>query len=235
MSIFIPIIILILVALILCLLQLSPGVFALFYHYALGKHSRKKADDLSLDFILGTETTSAIIWFSLYVIFFVIFYHNPTLSCKILPWILAGIIFVDAIVIFLLYYRKGTSTTLFLFRHAAKTFLHDAKTAKSRKDAFFLGFISKMPELIFTLPIYVLIVYILAYSTFIPTAITIIFFILISTVQLFIIRTAYRTDHNLADIQRFRTKAKPLIRILLSVSFLLLSIATIYLGVSYNG
>lgn len=235
MTIIIPIIILLLVMLILSLLQFSPGLFALFYHYALGKNTRTKTDNLSLDYILGAESFTAIIWFSLYAIFFTIFYHNPSLSCKILPWIIAGIILVESIIIFLFYYRKGPSTALFISRRTARTLTAESKKISTRKDAFLLGFISEVPELIFTLPIYILIVYILAYSTFIPTAITIIFFIIISTIQFFIIRTAYRTSHNLATIQHFRIKAKPFIRVILSVCFLLLSLTTIYLGVSYNG
>lgn len=235
MTIIAPVIIFFLVALILGFLQFSPGLFSLFYHYALGKHGRTKADNLSLDYILGTETAAATLWFTLYVVFFAIFYYNPNLSFSIIPWILAGIIFIEAILVLLLYYRKGSFTALFVSRRVAKTVTNDAKKVKSRKDAFFLGFISTIPELFITLPLYILVVYILAYSTFLPNAITIIFFIIISTLQLFIIRTAYRTDHNLASIERFRKKTKLLVRLILSISLLLLAIVTVYLGVSYNG
>lgn len=221
--------------LILGLLQLSPALFTLFYHYALGKYSRSKADNLSLDYILGTESITAIIWFSLYAIFFAIFYHNPGLSASIIPWILAGIIFAESIIIALFYYRKGSSTALFISRRIARSLTTEAQKAHTRKNAFLLGFVSKIPELIFTLPLYILIIYILAYSTFIPTTLTIIFFIIISTVQLFVIHIAYRTGHSLADIHRYRVKTKPFIRLALSLSFLLLAIATIYLGVSFNG
>ena len=62
MSIFISVVILILVALIQISMQLTPGIFMLFYHYALGKKSRNKADDLNLSFILGAETFIATIW-----------------------------------------------------------------------------------------------------------------------------------------------------------------------------
>ena len=50
MSFLTSIIIILLVVVILTFMQLSTGVFSIFYHYSTAKHSRKKADDLSLDF-----------------------------------------------------------------------------------------------------------------------------------------------------------------------------------------
>lgn len=235
MSIFIPVIILILVALILSFLQFSPSLFSFFYHYALGKYSHSKADNLALDYILGAETISAIVWFAIYVIFFAIFYHNPNLSSSIIPWIITGILCAESVFAFFFYFRKGKSTALYVSRSAANTFLNDTKKVTSRREAFMLGFMSKVPELIFTIPIYLLIVYILAYSTFIPSAITIIFFIIISTIPLFIIRTIYRAGCTLADIQGMRTKTKLFIRLTLTISLLLLTIATSYLGIAYYG
>lgn len=235
MSIFIPVIILILVALILTFLQFSPSLFSFFYHYALGKYSHSKADNLALDYILGTETISAVIWFAIYIIFFVIFYHNPSLGSNIIPWIITGILCAESVFVFFFYFHKGKSTALYVSRSAAATFLNDAKKVTSRREAFMLGFMSKIPELIFTMPIYLLIVYILAYSTFIPSAITIIFFIVVATIPLFIIRTIYRTGRTLANIQRLRVKTKLFIRLTLAISLLLLTIATSFLGIAYYG
>ena len=62
MSFFISVIILVLAMLIQVSMQLTPGTFALFYHYALGKNSRTKADNLSLYFTLGVITFMAIVW-----------------------------------------------------------------------------------------------------------------------------------------------------------------------------
>ncbi len=56
MSNFAPVIIIVLIILIQGLLQLSPGIFSIFYHSAQGKTTKKTADNLSLHFILGTET-----------------------------------------------------------------------------------------------------------------------------------------------------------------------------------
>ena len=76
MSIFIPVAILIVATLIQAFMQLTPGVFALFYHYALGKNSSTKADDLSLHFILGVITFIVITWLLIYALIFSIFYNK---------------------------------------------------------------------------------------------------------------------------------------------------------------
>ena len=62
MNVFASIGIVLLAMLIMASLQLVPGVFALFFHYALGKHSLKKASGLGLFFILDAEIISAFLF-----------------------------------------------------------------------------------------------------------------------------------------------------------------------------
>ena len=99
MSIFISVIILIMLSLIQFLMQLSSGIFMLFYHYALGKKSAKIADNLSLYFILGVEFFTAAVWFTVFLIL-------PDAS-PILFWILAGILFAESLASLFFYYRKA--------------------------------------------------------------------------------------------------------------------------------
>ena len=235
MGVFTSIIILILVALIFCFLQVTPGVFTIFYHYSLGRFSKTKTDDLSLDFILGVETITAITWLAIYVIVFALFYHNQIQIDSLSLWILAGVLFVEAFFSLLFYYRKGSSTATFIPRSASRAFSNDAKKIKTRKDSFFLGLLSTIPELPFTLPLYILSTIILANSTLLYPALAIILLIIIPTIQLFIIRIIYRKGHNLAKIQHFRTKFKPFVRLLIPTCLLVLAAILIYLGVLYNG
>lgn len=217
-------------------LELSPGLFAIFYHHALGKTSLKKADDRSLSFILGVEICTAAIFLITYlaVSFFAV--QRDFMNTAFL-WIMAGIFLLEAIVSFFFYFKKSkkhgkNSTALFISRPTAKNLEHHAKTAKNRSDTIILGFITTALELFFTLPLYIIcsveILNVSATSGFV----FIIAYIVIATIPLFTIRTLFRTDRNLAEIQRFRVKKKPYTRLVISLSYLALSILTFITGLS---
>ena len=215
-------------------LQLTPGLFAYFYHHALGKSSGKKADDTSLSFILGTEILTAIVFLVVYIIIS-FFIADKITDSNIYMATLVGIFIAESVIAFFFYFRRNSkkkeqSTKTFLPRFIAKNLIVNAKKAKNRSDTITLGIITAACELIFTLPLYIIIsteilslglrygfVYIIAY-------------IIIATVPLFAIRTAFRTDHNLAEIQRFRVNKKLFIKLILSISYLLIAILIIVKG-----
>ena len=225
--------------LIFAFLQLLPGTFSIFYHYALAKTSAKKADDQSLSFILGAEILVATIWFIVYITIFCIFYDAPDFCPLSVYWTLAGIMLAEAIIIPFFYFRRSkitnTSTALFIPRNIASTLSMRARKAKSRPDCITLGLIAGLPELIFTLPLYVISTIILLDTAALPRAAIIILYIIVATLPLFIIRLAYRTGHNLAEITRIRTKLKPHFRFILCIAYLCLAIAIINLGALQNG
>ena len=215
-------------------LQLSPGLFAIFYHHATGKTSLKKADDAGLSFILGTEIFTAIVFLIVYIIISFLIADQIT-DNNIYIAILAGIFIAEAVITFFFYFRrnhkkKEQSTRLFLPRSAAKNLISKATKTKNRSDTIILGIITASLELFFTLPLYIIIsteildlsprygfIYIIAY-------------IIIATVPLFAIRTAFRTDHNLAEIQRFRVRHKFWVKLILSTCYLLIAALIITKG-----
>jgi len=234
MSVFTSLVIILLAMLIQGFLELSPGLFACFYHHALGKTSSRKADDRSLSFILGVEICTAAFFLIAYlaVSFFAV--EKDFMNTTFL-WIMAGIFLVEAVVSFFFYFRRSkkagkNSTELFVTRHVAKALVHHAETAKNRSDTVLLGFITCALELFFTLPLYIIcsveILNISATSGFI----FIIAYIVIATVPLFSIRTFFRTGRNLAEIQRFRVKKKFPTRLVISLSFLAIAIVTFITG-----
>lgn len=216
-------------------LQLVPGTFSIFYHYALGKTNAKKADDQALSFILGAEIFVSIMLISIYTLIFTIFYNSIDFCPSIFFWIMAGIFCAEAIIIFLFYYRRGKTTELFIPRRTAKTISTNSRKAKSRSDAIALGLFSNIPELIFTFPLYIISSVILLDTTAIPRALIIILYVLVSTIPLFAIRILYRTGHNLANITRLRAKLKPFFKLIIPTLYLLLAIAALNLGVLNNG
>lgn len=215
-------------------LQLTPSVFAIFYHCAQGKTSTKKADDQSLSFILGTEIATAI--FFLITYFLITFFANEQnfLNSTFL-WIMAGIFLSLGIFAFFCYFKLGkknkNTTKLFLTRHTAESFVYHATHNKNRTDTILLGFLSTTAELVFTLPLFIISsVEILNLSPRF-NFVFIIAYIVVATIPLFTIRTLYKTGHNLAEIQKLRVKRKLLFRIIISVSYLAIAVLTFISGV----
>lgn len=234
MSIIASVIILILSMLISFCLQLVPGSFAIFYHYALGKTGMKKADDRALSFILGVEIFITIVWLIIYFLTLTIFYNFPEIKSIVL-FILSGIFFAEAIAALFFYYRKGRSTALFIPRKIARGITMKIEKAKNRSDCILLGAIIGLFELVFTLPLYFASASVIINFDAMPRVFAIAFYVLFSVLPLFITRYVFKMGGNLADIERFRVKIKRLIKIVLFFSFILIGLATIYLGVINNG
>lgn len=212
--------------LIMASLQLTPGVFALFYHYALGKTSKQKASDLSLFFILGTEVIAACLFLSIYYLSCILFFDNLHPENTILAWTLAGILIALAFLSFFFYYRKGPGTRLFIPRNYAKALIINARKATTRSDAFMLGALTGTCELVFTLPLYIITcieIMKMGAEGFSSNILTIIY-ILTPVVFLFVIRWQYKIGHNLADIQRTRVKDKFFNRFIIGLSYLIIAI-----------
>ena len=229
MGIITPIGIVILAMVIMASLQLVPGVFALFYHYALGKFSQKHASILTLYFILGAEVIAACLFLSSFYLTYVFFFGFARPEVSILSPVIAGILIALAFVSFFFYYRKGSGTRLFIPYKYAKAIDINAKSVKTRSDAFMLGAVSGTHELIFTLPLYIL------------TAIEImemninyhfnniltIFYILTPVIPLFFIRWRFQAGYNLADYMRSRLRDKTFTRFCISFCYLVIAIIVI--------
>ncbi|MBR6505861.1 hypothetical protein IKT18_03450 [Candidatus Saccharibacteria bacterium] len=229
MSYIFPVIFFIVSMVIFCFLQIPSGVFSMFYHFRLAKTSKKQADDATLSFILGVEIFNTIMWLLTYIIIFCC--QSSSISPFFL-WLMTGICLADAVAAFFFYFRKSkSSTATFISRRVAKSLASRAKTVSSRSDAITLGFVSCLPELLFTLPLYITCSAFLQSENALPRAILIIVAVIIAVVPLFVIRTFFRTDHNLAEIQRLRVKLKPHFRIILSLAYIAATITLMNLAI----
>ena len=229
MSVFTSLGILILSTLIIASMKLIPGVFVLLLHYASGKFSKVKANDLSIFFIFGTETMIALILFLISILTFSIPPKTLSLGNNVLTWIIIGILIALSLVSFLLYYRKGPGTKLFISRKIADSLHQKARLAKTRSDAFALGFFSGLPELILTIPVYLISVISITQISNQATTYSacIILLDVIAISPLFIMHGLFQTGRNFADIERLRTKNKTFFRIFISLLYLLLAITII--------
>ena len=235
MSFFIPILTIILATLILTSLQLVPGVFALFYHYALGKNSTKKAHSLSPYFILGHATFLIIIWLLIYSFIFVLCYNLSNEFINLTIYIIAGLLFAESLLSFFRYYQKGTATELFISRTTAKALTVHAENSKTASDIFTLGFFSGIPELLFAAPIFAISSLALMQIDINLRPLILSICVVLALLPLFIILQLYRSDRNLANLERLRVHLKPIFRLIICLSFLGLAIAGISLGVISHG
>lgn len=234
MSIFTSFGIILLAMLIQGFLQTAPAIFSIFYHHALGKTTAKKADDRSLSFILGVEIFIAIIFLTTYLATAFIILNTKTID-DVFLYVMAGIFIMESIITFFFYFRFGKknkkTTRLFIPRQLARSLEKQSKEAKNRTDTIILGFVTSALELFFTIPLFIISSVEIIKLEFNTSFIFIIAYIIIATIPLFAIRTIYRKDHNLADIERFRIKKKPFFRLIISISYLLIAILLIISGI----
>lgn len=206
-------------------LKLIPGIFGLFYHYASGKYSEKKVSDLSIFFIFGVETLPVIIFLlaNLLLNFFIFTNLNP--SGDIFLYIAIGLLISLCIAFFLFYFRRGRGTKTFISRKTAKNFDTRAKNIKTRSDAFILGFISGFPELIFTLPLYIIVLINISKNYIITNTVSFILllFALSTVIPLFFLYAYFRNGNNLANFERLRIKNKTFFRIFIPLLYLLIA------------
>lgn len=231
MSVFISVGIVILAMLIMASLQLVPGIFALFYHYALGKYSKTKAATLALFFILGSEIIAAFFFIAAIYIADVLFLNDLDPRNNILTWIFAGILIALSIASLLFYFRHphGKDTELFIPRKFAKALDLRANKTKTPSDAFALGALSNIPELIFTLPLYIITAteIIHMHTEYLADNLLTIIYILVPTIPLFILYYSFRFKHNLATVMKTRIRDKAFHRFCLSFSYLTIAILII--------
>lgn len=215
--------------LIMASLQLTPGVFALFYHYALGKYSKAKASYLSLFFILGTEIIAACLYLSIFYLTCIFFFDNLAPETSILFWAIAGILISLGIISFFFYFRRGSGTKLFIPRKYARGLDLNARSVKTRSDAFLLGALAGTCELFFTLPLYLITcieIMKIGLEGFSSGLLTIIY-ILTPIIPLFFIRWRYQSGYNLANIERSRVKDKLFTRFIIAFSYIFIAILII--------
>ena len=226
MSSFTSLGIIILATLIPCFLQFRPAIFSLFYHYASGKFSIAKLKDFCFFYFLGILTFGAIIF--VLINLFLTFLAQTNLNFKngIFVWATVGILIALAIISFLFYFRKGSGTELFISRSLASKYITQARSIKKPSDAFIFGFFSNLPELLFTLPLYIIAFIEIDYlsDTSFMRAASILFYTLITALPMLIIYISYQLGYNLADITKSRTRNKTFFRIFLGISYLALAI-----------
>lgn len=212
--------------LILAFLQLAPGVFALTYHYALGKYSENKASFLTLFFIIGVEVISVCLFLSTFFLISIIFFAGFKSETSIITWILAGILIALSFLAFFYYYRPGNGTKLFIPAKYTKGFKYNAKIVKTKSDAFVLGVMSSVSEFIYTFPLYIIVSAEITRLALQDVHVNLfaLIFVLAPLIPLFVIRYKFQAGYSLADVIKSRNKNKFFTRLILGLNYLIIAI-----------
>ena len=119
--------------------------------------------------------------------------------------------------------------SLFIPRRLAKSYDSFARDIKTRKKAFLLGFLSTLPELFLTLPLYIIsTIEIMKWDNpSFPRPLLVFLALYIIFGNLLFTRILFRSDHNLAEIDRLRRKNKTFVRIMLSLFYFVLALLII--------
>lgn len=217
--------ILLLVALILAFLQMVPGIFMLISHYASGKFSRRKAADQALFFVIGAEIGVIFFLLAMYAISMAVCLTSANLENGILVWMMSGILVALAILFAIYYFDKGPGTAMFISRKFAKQIRDKAEKARTRSDALVLGFCALLPELIFTIPLYIIaaIEIMRVGETALTRAGLIVAMTLIAILPLLVINALFATGWNMAEIEKSRVKSKSFVRFLVPMLYILIA------------
>ncbi|MBQ6570748.1 hypothetical protein IJI02_00150 [Candidatus Saccharibacteria bacterium] len=200
-------------ALILSSLQLDLGGFLVLYHSTKAKFFSRKTRALATSYILGSLT-----------MFFLLLSVGLFLYTFIPPLYLIIALVVVALAAWLLYYRKGRSTELWLPRPISR-FLHArAEATSSSIEAFSLGLLTPLAELPFVLlPSLVAAQALLSLDNNLLVLGFTLLYLFIAILPLLVCRLFLRRGSSLVDVQRWRVRNRLFFRIFAGVLYLVLA------------
>lgn len=202
-------------------LQLSLGGLLLLYHASLGKHVRKRTRSLVSSYIAGIGT---LIFLLLATITFLLdrWFEKSLYTEELL--VIVGMLVALAIVMWLLYYRRGKSTELWLPRSVAAFINKRAKLTNSNTEAFSLGMLTSFAEMPFTIILIVVAANSILSLSFPYQILAVALYVVIALVPLVALRLAIRRGQTVVSIQRWRVKHKTFLKIVSGVGFAVLGL-----------
>lgn len=202
-------------------LQLPLGTLLLLYHASLGKNIPKKTKCLVSSFIAGvTIMFFLLLSASCFIISALTFSGQFSVASLI---ILVSILIALAIIAWFFYYRRKNTTELWLPRKVSSFIDGRAKITKDNSEAFSLGLLVVLAELLFTAPLLALSADAILCIESIFQIFCLVIFTCLSVLPLVILRFSIRNGKNLADIQRWRIKNKNFFRIFSGFGFAILA------------
>lgn len=209
--------IIILAGLILASLQMSLGTLLLLYHSSLSKHIPKKTKRLASSYISGVALMNFLL-ISTTTLLIITLSVAGTLSKTTLS-VIFGILIALALISWFFYYKKGSTTELWLPRSLAKHLSSRAKSTSDESEAYSLGLTVPFVEILFSLPLYLLAGDAVLCLPPDFAALGLVLFTALSVLPLLALRFALRSGRNVAEVQRWRLKNKNFQRIFTGFGF----------------
>ena len=222
MEVYISLGIIILGGLVTASLQLPLGTLLLLYHASLGKNIRAKTKKLASSFICGSTLMNFLL---LGTTIFLVYALSPIGKLPDIAYIiLCGLLVTLGLIAWFFYYRRKGSTELWLPRHLARYIDSRAKSTNDASEAFSLGLLVPLSEILFTLPLLVLSADAVLHLDAINQAFGLVIFTISGTLPLLILRIFIRRGRNVAEVQRWRIKNKGFFRFFTGAGFIILAV-----------
>jgi len=222
MEVYISLGIIILGGLVTASLQLPLGTLLLLYHASLGKNIRAKTKRLASSFISGSTLMNFLLLGTTLFLILVLSPSGGVLS-RTAYIVLSGLLIALGVIAWFFYYRRKGSTELWVPRHLAKYISSRAKSTNDNSEAFSLGLLIPLSEILFTLPILVLSADAVLHLSTINQAIGLVIFTIFGTLPLLVLRIFIRKGRNVAEVQRWRLKNKSFFRFFTGAGFIILA------------
>lgn len=138
--------------------------------------------------------------------------------------IVVGMLVALAFAAWLIYYRRGRTTELWLPRTVARFIDRRAKETNSNTEAFSLGVLTSLAEVPFTLILVVVAANSVLKLEPLYQLLAVVLYTIVAIMPLVIMRFAIRRGNTAVDVQRWRVKHKNFLRAMTGVGFLVLGL-----------
>lgn len=211
--------IILLAAIVHASLQLGLGSLILLYHESAGKYVTSKTKALVSSFLSGSGT---IIFLALGATAFVIgSFFGGSLEVEILALVISLLV-VLAISVWFVYYRRGTSTELWLPKSVASYINTRARATSNNTEAFSLGMLTVFGEAPFVIVLVTVAGNSVADFDILWQPMVVALYTLIAVLPLWVVRFSIRRGKTAHDLQRWRNANKTFIMIMSGLGFVIL-------------
>lgn len=202
-------------------LQLPLGTLLLLYHASLGNHIHKKTKSIASSFISGVTLMNFLLLGT--ALFLVAGLTQSGVLPSLGHVVLFGFLVALGITAWFFYYKRKGSTELWLPRRLARFIDSRAKLTNDISEAFSLGLLVPLSEILFALPLLVLASdAILRLDPLFQTS-ALVLYTVFGTLPLLVLRLFVRRGRNVAEVQRWRLKNKNFFRFFTGAAFLILA------------
>ena len=201
-------------------LQLSFGGLILLYHASMGQHRRKKTRRLTRAYILGALIITMLAVSG--IAFWISQFAGQALTLEA-TMICVGVFLATAAVMWLLYYRRGRNTELWLPRSFSRFINRRAKATNDQIEAFSLGTLSAFAEMPMSLAIFFVVANCILTTSAELQIVALLFYLLIVALPMLTLKFYVRNGNSVVTAQQWRVKHKLFTRFVSCASFITLS------------